>query len=104
MRTSLAKIIVFSIPLWYSVFQGYAGSPISGEQNIPEVKGLDFIENSGQWNPEVRYKTDLPGGVVFITDGGFVHNYVSQEDIERIERKMYSTFSGSNRIQKSHSS
>ncbi|WP_118972836.1 DUF7948 domain-containing protein [Taibaiella koreensis] len=46
--------------------------------------GFDFIENKGQWTTEARFKANLPGGVLFLTDQGFVYNYVSGEDMERV--------------------
>ncbi|WP_118953025.1 DUF7948 domain-containing protein, partial [Taibaiella helva] len=45
--------------------------------------GLDFIENKGQWVAEARFKAELPGGVMFVTDRGFVYNYLSADDMER---------------------
>jgi gliding motility-associated-like protein len=45
---------------------------------------LLFIENKGQWNQEARYKAALPNGAVFITDNGFVYNFASRDDLNRI--------------------
>lgn len=56
---------------------------------VPQVQhneGISFIENKGQWVPEARYKAYLPGGALFVTDQGFVYNYTSQEDLERIHK------------------
>lgn len=59
--------------------------PATGEvPKAPAREGISFIENKGQWVPEARYKADIPGGVMFITDNGFVYNYVSDHDMERI--------------------
>lgn len=46
--------------------------------------GLHFIENKGQWESEIRYKAEVPGGAMFLTPTGFVYNFVSQEDLHRI--------------------
>ncbi|KAA5536497.1 PKD domain-containing protein [Taibaiella lutea] len=43
---------------------------------------LKFIENKGQWTPEAKYMTGIPGGYMFITDNGFVYNYENMEDEE----------------------
>jgi gliding motility-associated-like protein len=43
-----------------------------------------FVENKGQWVPEARFKAELPYGAVFITDQGFVYNFVSQADMEKV--------------------
>lgn len=47
-------------------------------------EGLEFIENKGQWVPEAKYMAGVPGGVMFITNNGFVYNYASQEDLETV--------------------
>jgi hypothetical protein len=59
--------------------------PATGE--VPystKSHGLEFIENKGQWLPEARFMANVPDGVMFITDNGFVYNYSSQPDLERI--------------------
>jgi gliding motility-associated-like protein len=43
-----------------------------------------FVENKGQWAPEARFKAELPYGAVFITDQGFVYNFVSRQDMEKV--------------------
>ncbi len=59
--------------------------PASGAlPSIPKAEGLDFIENKGQWVEQAKFKATIPGGVVFLTDKGFVYHYVSQEDKNRI--------------------
>ncbi len=45
---------------------------------------LDFIENKGQWTGEIKYKAEIPDGALFITDKGFVYNYVSHDDLDRM--------------------
>lgn len=47
-------------------------------------KSIDFVENKGQWNAQARYRADVPGGAMFLTDKGFVYNYASAADLERI--------------------
>ncbi len=47
---------------------------------------ISFIENKKQWAPEIRYKTELPAGAVFITDQGFVYHFINQEDLSRIHK------------------
>lgn len=49
-----------------------------------KAEALSFIENKGQWVPEAKYKASVPGGSMFITDNGFVYNYMSESDLERI--------------------
>ena len=33
---------------------------------------LAFIQNKGQWDKEVKYKTDFPGGQALVTSTGMV--------------------------------
>src|SRR5690606_17002262 len=50
---------------------------------------LDFIENNGQWIAEARYKAEVPGGAMFLTDEGFVYHYVSSEDLAHLHETGY---------------
>ncbi len=78
---ALCTLLVLCISLMATA-QGRKPHPATGERQINVKKtGLDFIENKGQWVPEARFKAELPGGVVFITDHGFVYNYYNQQDI-----------------------
>ena len=47
-------------------------------------KAIDFAENKGQWDARARYRADVPGGAMFLTDKGFVYNYASAKDLDRI--------------------
>ncbi len=50
----------------------------------PKTQALAFIENKNQWASPVKYKADLPGGSVFLTETGFTYSYYSQSDLVRI--------------------
>ncbi len=68
--------------------------PALGEAPAPgtQKSGLEFIENKGQWNPEAKFKASLPAsGTIFITDKGFVYNYSSAEDLDRIHNLTHHT-------------
>jgi hypothetical protein len=45
--------------------------------------GLQFVPNQGQWPAAVRYRADLPGGTVFLTDQGLVYDWLSAADLAR---------------------
>lgn len=80
---ALCTLIVLCISLTASA-KGRSAHTATGEKQINIRKnGLDFIENKGQWASEARFKADLPGGAVFVTDHGFVYNYYNQEDINK---------------------
>ncbi len=57
-------------------------------------KAIDFVENKGQWNNQARFKADVPGGALFLTDKGFVYNYASAKDLERIHEMSCGTGKG----------
>jgi gliding motility-associated-like protein len=42
---------------------------------------LDFIENRNQWAEQVKYRADISGGAVFLTQKGFIYSYYSQADL-----------------------
>lgn len=44
--------------------------------------GISYIENAGQWNDSAKFKADLPGGAVFITDYGFRYIF---EDLAQLQ-------------------
>ncbi|WP_129020053.1 DUF7948 domain-containing protein [Edaphocola flava] len=70
---------------------GLAASTSWGGPKIPDAKhqheageqaALSFIENKGQWVSEAKYQAHVAGGVMFLTDKGFVYNFVSSDDLE----------------------
>ncbi len=51
--------------------------------------GLNFIENKNQWEPIVKYRAELPGGAVYITDQGFAYSFYSISDANSAHEKMH---------------
>lgn len=41
---------------------------------------IDFIENKGQWGHNIRYQAGIPSGMFYLTDNGFVYNFVNADD------------------------
>lgn len=80
-RILIAFILLFSIgsqtPSWAN----------SENEDLYKAKlstgALSLIENLGQWNDSARFKADLPGGVVFLTNYGFRYAF---EDLEQLEK------------------
>ena len=55
-----------------------------GSQMVMAKDGkIDFIENKGQWGHGIRYQAEIPGGMFFMTDGGFVYNFVNTGDLDK---------------------
>jgi gliding motility-associated-like protein len=71
----------------FSVVTGLTGGSWAHDHLPPSLSrnsSLAFIENKGQWIDEAKFKADIPGGVMFLTNNGFVYNFVSQKDVDRI--------------------
>ncbi len=74
---TIVLLLAVSVAVWAKSRHETKGASLISQPG----RGIDLIENKGQWTSEVRFKADLPGGVMFMTDKGFVYNYVSQEDM-----------------------
>lgn len=44
---------------------------------------IHLIENKGQWNDSARFKAELPGGAVFLTNYGFRYTFDDMEAIQK---------------------
>ncbi len=44
------------------------------------ARGLDFIENVGQWDNPTRFQVNLGNGKFYLTDKGFTFNYFKPEE------------------------
>ncbi len=64
-----------------------------------------FIENKGQWHPNALYKTELPGGSLFLEKDGLTYNFVDSKDVQRSHANPNSSavLINSNRIVHLHS-
>lgn len=79
-------VLVFANQLAYS--HGNDGHDHGKVKEIPQLPfSLDFIENNGQWEDEVKYKAILGSASIFITENGFVYNIASQDDLDNIHEK-----------------
>jgi len=48
-----------------------------------------FIENQGQWNDKVLFKSSIPGGSVFLEKNAFTYSILSAEDLEERHHLMH---------------
>jgi len=46
-----------------------------------------FIENKGQWNPEILFKADIPGGKLFIEKNRFTYLFYDSKKLGEIQHK-----------------
>lgn len=45
---------------------------------------LGFVENKGQWDDQVLFRANMPGGVVFLEKDRFTYLLINQEDREKL--------------------
>src|SRR5690606_36551239 len=45
---------------------------------------ISFIANEGQWSHPGKFRADIPGGVLFLSDKGFVYSFTSGEDLNKL--------------------
>ena len=57
------------------------GQFAQAQQRSVNYTPLNFIENKGQWNKEVIYKTELDGASIFLKKTGFTFLMYNQEDM-----------------------
>lgn len=50
---------------------------------------IEFIENKGQWDPQVKYMSSAGSGSFYLTDKGFTITQYNPEDVENIKIRMH---------------
>ncbi len=89
MKTNyIVAFVLFSFMALSGIVSAHDGHSHNVKTNNAS-KTIDFIENKGQWESRAKFKANIPGGVVLITDEGFHYNYTSQEDLNRIHYMTY---------------
>lgn len=79
------KLVVAGMLLSAFSVQGKGKHPATGLLPAATPRtNLDFVENKGQWDNQAKFKADIPGGALFLTNNGFVYNFVSADDLEKI--------------------
>lgn len=61
------------------VFNIFNSSLMFGSSSKKTSKESFFIENKGQWNPEVKFLSSLPGCNIWVTDNDIVFDYFQNE-------------------------
>ncbi|HET8574250.1 MAG TPA: gliding motility-associated C-terminal domain-containing protein [Edaphocola sp.] len=66
--------------------QVHPGNPMFNAPALEhaQARSLDFIENKGQWDPDIKYRANIAGGAMFMTNNGFVYSYVNEADLEHV--------------------
>lgn len=66
---------------WILLLLGSCGFVFAEETEPVVSEGLDFVQNVGQWSPEVRFQTDIQGGRLFLNPAGFTYAFYSEDDL-----------------------
>ncbi|MFN7312824.1 MAG: gliding motility-associated C-terminal domain-containing protein [Bacteroidota bacterium] len=53
--------------------------------NLLQAQAIRFIENKGQWENQVLFKADIPGGDLFITNKGLVYHLMDEKALHEIQ-------------------
>jgi gliding motility-associated-like protein len=72
-----------------------------------DFSNIEFIENKGQWDKQVKYKGDVNAGAIFIRQGGFTILQHNPQDLQTIQRMLHQDEAGeaakaSSRVLRSH--
>ena len=54
-----------------------------------DYSAIEFIENKGQWNPQVQFMGTISNGSFFIQKNGFTVLQHNSEDLERLQQEMH---------------
>jgi gliding motility-associated-like protein len=66
---------------------------VSCLQALPlKAQKLSFIENKNQWDPFIRYKTNIPQGHIYFTNNQFRYVFYDQKDIDRIHELKHDNY------------
>ena len=68
-----------------------AHNPTTPNGSIPKDNKISFIQNDGQWISDAKYKAEVPGGAMFLTNEGFVYNFMNFDDLDHIHTKTCGT-------------
>lgn len=78
MRNLCFILISFSFTAW-------AGNDFVKVKKQPHLPpSIEFIENQGQWPGNILYKSNLPGGELYIENGHLVYVFYSQDDVAKV--------------------
>ena len=54
-----------------------------------KAQNIEFIENKGQWDSHVKFRSEVPGGSFFIRNGGFTILQHNEEDIKQVKEYIH---------------
>ena len=54
-----------------------------------KAQNIEFIENKGQWDSHVKFRSEVPAGSFFIRNGGFTVLQHNREDIKQVQEYIH---------------
>ena len=54
-----------------------------------KAQNIEFIENKGQWDNHVKFRSEVPGGSFFIRNGGFTVLQQNEEDLKQVKEYIH---------------
>jgi gliding motility-associated-like protein len=54
-----------------------------------KAQNIEFIENKGQWDNHVKFKSEVPAGSFFIRNGGFTVLQQNEQDLKQIQEYIH---------------
>ena len=54
-----------------------------------KAQNIEFIENKGQWDSHVKFRSEVPAGSFFIRNGGFTVLQNNQEDLKQVQEYIH---------------
>ncbi|HET6243127.1 MAG: gliding motility-associated C-terminal domain-containing protein [Bacteroidetes bacterium] len=71
---------IFLLLLFSFLFsKTYAEHKDNGSHSSDKNSRLTFIENKNQWNKNVQYKADIPGGFLYLEKNGFTLDFIDHQ-------------------------
>lgn len=55
----------------------------AGQISAEKPLGRGFIPNAGQWPEQIRFKTDVPSGQLYLSENSFIWNFYNTEALHR---------------------
>ncbi|MGB0881561.1 MAG: SBBP repeat-containing protein, partial [Vicingaceae bacterium] len=52
--------------------------------SFAQMANVEFIENKGQWNNNVKYKAQLPGGNIYLENTALTYLFYNETDMDRL--------------------
>ena len=54
-----------------------------------KAQNIEFIENKGQWDKHVKFRSEVPAGSFFIRNGGFTVLQHNKEDLKQVQESIH---------------